>query len=158
MDDVPGIPKLDLSPPQEQIPAAPEPLTPEVMTGPAPGEPVKRKRHRRTKAELEAERAKTAPPPPATGATTEDLDRCRIGFAMIFGLVSNGVAKRLGPEQALTEEEIRTLAGAWTDAVAPYLPSMGKNLPMATAAVATVLIAIPRWQAYQATKVQEPTA
>lgn len=156
MDDVPGIPQLPIAPATEPIPAAPEPLTPEVMTGPAPGE--KKKRHRRTKAELDAERAKAAPPTPASVASTEDLERCRVGFAMIFRLVSNGLVKKLGQETELTDEEIATLAGAWTDAVAPYLPSMGKNLPLATAAMATVLIALPRWQAYQSIKAaQEPT-
>lgn len=154
MDSVPGIPELTVAPPAEQIPAAPAPLEPEVMS--TTGEPVKRKRHRRTKAELEAARTAAAPPPPSNVASTEDLDRCRLGFIMLFGLASVAIVKKWGEEMALKEEEIKTLAGVWTDAVAPYLPSMGKNMPLATAALATAIIALPRWQMYKTAQAAEP--
>jgi len=131
----------------EPIPPAPEPAPP----GPQePGQP--KKRHRRTKAELAAEKLAAVPPAPAVGATPEDLARCKLGFVMLFGLVSKAITKKWGEEMTLTEEEVATLAGAWTEAVAPYLPKMGAQMPLATAAVATFLIALPRWDSYQTYK------
>lgn len=153
LDTIPGIPELAVTGATEPIPAAPEPA-PEPQ--PQAGEPAKRKRHRRTKAELEAAKSAAAPPALVAAPSTEDLDRCRLGFAMIFGLVSKALTKKWGEEMELTEEEVATLAGAWTDAVAPYLPQAGKSMPIATAAVATLLIALPRWDVYQEQKARNP--
>lgn len=153
MDTIP-LPKLESTAATEPIPAAPTELPP--ASGPEPGE--KKKRHRRTKAEIEAERAKLVPPTPAAPVSDEDLARCRIGFAMIFGLISKALTKKWGDDMALSEEEVGTLAGVWTDAVAPYLPQAGKSMPLATAAVATLLIALPRWDAYHSKKTEAAVA
>jgi len=152
-ESIPGIPELPITAATEPIPAAPEEVVEVGKTGvaTAPAE-ARRKRHRRSKAELEAAKAAAAPPTPPVGASNEDLERCRLGFAMLFGLVDKMLTKKWGEDMALTEEEISTLAGAWTEAVAPYLPKMGSQMPLATAAVATLLIALPRWDTYQAYK------
>lgn len=149
-DETIPLPGLPVAPATGPIPAAAE------ATPPASGEPSEpKKRHRRTKAELEAARKAIAPPPPPVATTAEDLERCRLGFRMIFGLVSTALTKKWGEEMTLKEEEVMTLASAWTDAVAPYLPKMGAQMPLATAAIATLLIALPRWDVYQAKKAVE---
>lgn len=150
-DETIPLPGLPIAPATGPIPAAAEATPPASAE---PGEP--KKRHRRTKAELEAARKAIAPPTPPPAATTaEDLERCRLGFRMIFGLVSTALTKKWGEEMTLKEEEVNTLASAWTDAVAPYLPKMGAQMPLATAAIATLLIALPRWDVYQAKKAVE---
>jgi len=106
---------------------------------------------------LEAARLAALPAEAPAVATASDLDRCRVGFAMIFGLVSKGLGKKWGDDMALSEEEVSTLAGVWTDAVAPYLPQMGASMPIGTALVATLLIALPRWDVYQAKRAEALT-
>lgn len=118
----------------------------------APGQPVplaatpeKKKRHRRTKAELEAERKKLAPPDAAQAATdAEDLKRATVALSISFKAIGALLASKRGEHWRLKDEECDTVGAAWATVLAPYLPRVGAAMPIVSAAVITWTVVQPR--------------
>ena len=138
-EEAPPVPVLTLDPPAGPVETLPGPQAAE----PAPEAPAKRKRNRRTKAQLEAEKAKLAAAEPG-GVSPEDVARCEAALAATFEILSKVVAKRRGPHWGLESEEAGTLGKVWTTALAPYLPRIGAAVPWAAAAAVTWSMIQPR--------------
>ncbi len=145
IDTIP-VPSLGSEPPAGQIPLTSEPGAPA---------PVKGKRHRRTKAQIEAERAKlgrdTVPEGPAV--SPEDRARCVAGVAVIFGVAGKLVSKWRGSDVwDLDPEQAQTLGEAWTTVIEPYLPMIGEAMPVVAALAVTWSVVQPKWDAEQEEK------
>jgi hypothetical protein len=131
-NDIP-LPNLSPNPPTEPLAVLPGPQ-PESATEPEP----KRRRKRKPKeppASPETDDGKASP---------EDLERCALALQQTFSIGSAILAKRRGPHWQLTDEECQTLGGAWTAALAPYLPKIGAAVPWATAVIVTAMVILPR--------------
>lgn len=125
-----------------------------ILSGDAPGQPVplavspeeKKKRVRRTKAELAAARAKEAGElvPPTDGPSPEDMKRATDALAMTFAAVGAILADRRGEHWRMKDEECQTLAGPWAAVLAPYLPRVGAAMPLVSALVITWTVVQPR--------------
>lgn len=135
--DSPPVPDLTLNPPSGDVATIPEPVT---EPGQGPDDTPRRKRKRRTKAQMvEAETPETAPQ-----ASPEDLARCQVALAAMFEIGGKIVAKRRGAHWLLDKEECDALGQAWTNALAPYLEKIGGALPFAAAAAITFGVLKPR--------------
>lgn len=132
-EEVP-VPELAVVAPSEPLPIAESTTEPAPESGEAPRE-RKRKRGRPRKDAA----------PLAPGAVSEEeLERCKLALAGMFGVLGKIVASRRGRHWELTDEECSALGGAWTAALAPYLSKMGAAVPWAAAAAVTYAMAVPR--------------
>lgn len=123
------------------------------LSNDAPGQPLplaltgaeKKKRHRRTKAELEAARKKEqgGDVPPA-GPDPEDMKRATAALAISFRAVGALLASKRGEHWRLKDEECDTIGAAWATVLAPYLPRVGAAMPLVSAAVITWTVVQPR--------------
>ncbi len=123
-----------------------------ILSGDAPGQPVplaepggKKKRVRRTKAELEAARLKekgtTVPPP---GPDPEDMKRATAALSITFRAIGALVSSKRGEHWRLEDKECETLGAAWAGVLAPYLPRVAQAAPVLSALVITWTVAQPR--------------
>jgi len=129
----------------ENIPVPP-------LSNDAPGQPLplapppgdKKKRHRRTKAELEAERRKLAgdEQPPVDNAN--EIKEATAALSVTFQAVGTILAAKRGPHWKLKTEECDALGAAWANVLAPYLAKYGKSVPLVGALVVTWSVAQPR--------------
>lgn len=140
-EEAPPVPALSLDPPAGPVETLPGPQAAE----PEPATPAKRKRNRRTKAQLAAEKEAAAKAAAESGGVSpEDVARCEAALAATFEILSKVVAKRRGPHWAVESEEAATLGKVWTTALAPYLPRIGAAVPWAAAAAVTWSMVQPR--------------
>lgn len=113
----------------------------ELPLAPPPGE--KKKRVRRTKAQLEAERKKTegdAPPVDNANEIKEATAALSVTFQALGAILS---AKR-GEHWKLKVDECDALGAAWANVLAPYLSKFGQSVPVVGALVVTWSVAAPR--------------
>src|SRR5439155_18445566 len=129
------LPRLSESGPEGPVPVA----QPGAAQGNEPEVP-RRKRKRRTKEEMAAATAKDAPAEPGA----EDMDRTKLALKATFQGLGSLLARKRGEHWAFTSEEADTMAGAWTAALAPYLPRIGAAGPWAAAAAITWTVLQPR--------------
>src|SRR6266508_1351379 len=99
-EDTVPVPDLDLSPPQEQVPAADHP---------APETDAPKRRRRRRKQEPEAAVAAVEPT-----TSPEEIARCEVALALGFKMLADAIAARRGGHWALDDEEVTTLGKVWT--------------------------------------------
>jgi hypothetical protein len=126
------VPPLSSDAPGQQLPLAPP-----------PGESSKRKRHRRTKAELEAARkGETGEQPPATDAN--EIKEATAALSVTFQAIGTILAAKRGDHWKLKQEECDVLGGAWANVLAPYLAKYGKSVPVIGALVITWSVAQSR--------------
>lgn len=154
-DEAPPIPDLPVTAPTEPVATLPGPSAAEPEAAP---EKPKRKRIRRTKAQLEAEKAKAAQEAAPEGVTPEDLARCEYVVGATFEILSKVVAKRRGPHWTLEPEEAGTLGKMWTAVLAPYLPRIGAAVPVAAAVAVTWSMVQPRMARDAELKQETPPA
>lgn len=143
--EAPPVPALSLDPPSDAVTTLPGP---QAEPGPGPQDRTgvpKRKRNRRTKAQLAAEKAAAdKAQAEGGGVSAEDVARCEAALAATFEVLSKVLAKRRGPHWELDKEEAATLGTTWTVALAPYLPRIGAAVPWAAAAAVTWSLVQPR--------------
>lgn len=124
------VPPLSSDAPGQQLPlAAP------------PGE--KKKRHRRTKAELEAERKKAAGEAPPVDSANE-IKEATAALSVTFQALGTVLSAKRGDHWKLKTEECDALGAAWANVLAPYLAKFGQSVPIVGALVVTWSIAQPR--------------
>lgn len=107
----------------------------------APGE--KKKRHRRTKAELEAERKKAAGEQPPVDNANE-IKEATAALSVTFQALGTVLSAKRGDHWKLKVEECDALGAAWANVLAPYLAKFGQSVPIVGALVVTWSIAQPR--------------
>lgn len=140
--EAPPVPALPLDPPSGPVATLPGP---QAEPAPQDAAPPKRKRNRRTKAQLAAEKAAAdKAQAEAGGVSAEDVARCEAALAATFEVLSKVLAKRRGSHWELDKEEAATLGTTWTVALAPYLPRIGAAVPWAAAAAVTWSLVQPR--------------
>lgn len=128
-----NIPVPNLS---NDAPGQPPPLAP------PPGE-LKKKRHRRTKAELEAAKRTEGGEQPAPDNANE-IKEATAALSVTFQAVGTILAAKRGDHWKLKVEECDALGAAWANVLAPYLAKYGKSVPLVGALVITWSVAQPR--------------
>lgn len=124
------VPPLSSDAPGQQLPlAAP------------PGE--KKKRIRRTKAELAAAKKSEGGDQPAVD-TENELKEATAALSVTFQAVGTILSAKRGPHWKLKTEECDALGAAWANVLAPYLAKYGKSVPLVGALVVTWSVAQPR--------------
>lgn len=105
-------------------------------------EPARKRRKRRTKAEMAAERGTGAPEPAIVDpeAIAALSGACGLGFR----IAGNIIARGRGEHWKLSEDEIAQLGAAWGVALAPYAGTFAKYAPLAAAALVTFEVVQPR--------------
>lgn len=147
--EVPGAPALSDAPPAGELPVFPDlepPAGAETTTTEPPaatGEPpAKRKRVRRTKAQMAAARGAVDTPP--AGPSPEDKAHLSNALGLGFDTAGRILASARGEHWRLSHDECRALGDAWAEALAPYLGQTGPYMPLFAAALVTVGVAAPR--------------
>lgn len=124
-------PQLSSDAPGQQLPlAAP------------PGE--KKKRHRRTKAELEAARKGEAGEQPAAPSLETEVKEATAALSVTFQALGAILSAKRGEHWRLKVEECDALGAAWANVLAPYLARFGQSVPIVGALVVTWSVAQPR--------------
>jgi hypothetical protein len=110
----------------------------------APGE--KKKRIRRTKAELAAAAKKDAAPEGEQAADDKanEIKEATAALSVTFQAIGTILSAKRGPHWKLKTEECDALGGAWANVLAPYLSKYGKSVPLVGALVVTWSVAQPR--------------
>lgn len=120
------VPKLDEAQPGDAIPIA----------GEAPqGEEPKRKRGRPRKSDV---------PTGAPQATPEEIKRASDAMGGTFKALGMILSRKRGEFWEMTDEECQALGESWGNALAPYLPRIGKAVPFAAAIAVTIGVLGPR--------------
>ncbi len=123
-------PQLSSDAPGQQLPLAA-----------APGE--KKKRHRRTKAELaEARKAEAGEAPPPAPET--EIKEATAALSVTFQALGAILSAKRGDHWKLKTEECDALGAAWANVLAPYLSKFGQSVPIVGALVVTWSVAQPR--------------
>jgi hypothetical protein len=132
------IPKMDTPDKDASIPDAPSDMTPDFGGA--------RKRRRRP------EPRKPEPPTPASVQAVDvatpltPTEVAQIGKALGVGLrvIFAMIAAKRGQHWQLAETDEQMLGAVWADALAPWLVTNAKYVPLAVATLATVGVVVPR--------------
>lgn len=132
-------------PESESIPVPP-------LSNDAPGQPLplapppgeKKKRIRRTKAELEAARKSGEPGDQPPAVDTNEMKEATAALSVTFQAVGTILAAKRGDHWKLKTEECDVLGAAWANVLAPYLAKYGKSVPLVGALVITWSVAQSR--------------
>lgn len=123
-----------------------------ALSNDAPGQPLplavpleeKKKRHRRTKAELEAARKKDAGEATPEDTLAQQIKEASAALSTTFQVVGAIVAGKRGEHWQIEKKEADRLGDAWAVVLAPYLPKVGQALPVVGALVVTWGVVQPR--------------
>lgn len=138
------MPNLSTAAPAGEIPAVDKPLGDDLT--PDFGVPKKRRSRARkppASAPVEPGPAPSVTPEPMTLSPVERQQIGKalgVGFRVIFAIV----ASKRGQHWQISETDEALLGATWTDALAPWLVSSSKYVPVAIAALATVGVVVPR--------------
>lgn len=131
--------------------SGPEHIPIPSLSGDAPGQPLpvapppgeKKKRVRRTKAELEAARKKEqGDTPPVDNAA--EIKEATAALSVTFQALGVILSAKRGEHWKLKVEECDALGAAWANVLAPYLSRFGQSVPIVGALVVTWSVAQPR--------------
>lgn len=115
-----------------------------ALSGDAPGQPLplaappgeKKKRVRRTRAEIEAAR-KAAAPPVDPQSNEQSLKETAAALSLTFKALGAVVATKRGDHWKLEQVECDSLGAAWAAVLAPYLERYGQAVPIVGALAIT---------------------
>lgn len=130
-----------------------EPATPLDPPPSDPSAPAKRKRKRRTKAEMAAA---VEPAPVSAEPTPEDVARLATAFGAAFCVAFDILAVARGDHWRLAAGDQKALGETWAAAWAPYMGNAGKYMPFIVAGFTTVGVVMPKVQTDQ--QLQKRTA
>jgi len=139
-----GVPQLDANAPGEIPPLRSPPTDGSDDITPDFGAPKRRRRSKKTDAPPPQPEAPKVEAPPVV--TPEDVQNIAQAFGVGFRVVFQMVAAKRGAHWLLDERAEQQLSGAWATALAPWLVTSSKYLPLAIAALATVGVVLPRWE------------
>lgn len=123
------------------------------LSGDAPGQPLplaappgeKKKRIRRTKAELAAAAKKAEGESELAPEDKEnEIKEATAALSVTFQAVGTILSAKRGPHWKLKTEECDALGAAWANVLAPYLSKYGKSVPLVGALVVTWSVVQPR--------------
>lgn len=139
-----GVPSLDATAPGEIPPLNDPPNTGADDITPDFGAPKRRRRSKKTETPPPQTEAPKVDVPPVV--TPEDVQNIAQAFGVGFRVIFQMVAAKRGEHWLLDEKSEQQLSGAWATALAPWLVTSSKYLPLAIAALATVGVVLPRWE------------